>query len=173
MAARDYAFEALAEVTATDWTTGRGELNKALQSIREESEVTDSYILADLIHERARLYREVMPDAILTASALAKHWKRVFEESSQRRKAARGTNLAAYTACETCGGDRHVLVALRRPAGSPDMQRRGNTPSPDEMHEEYAPCPYCNSAANTYFDRPDGTKFRSPDPGAVREMMRG
>ena len=83
---RDYAFEALAEVTGTDWTTGRGELNAALKSIRAQSEVEDSYLLGAEIHERAKMYRSLMPDILCTPSALAKHWKRVFEETQQRPK---------------------------------------------------------------------------------------
>lgn len=84
--ARDYAYEALAEVTATDLNAGRGELNAALKSIREQSEIEDDYLLADEIHERAKMYRALMPDVMLTPSALAKHWLRVFEETRPRRR---------------------------------------------------------------------------------------
>lgn len=83
---RDYAFEALAEVTSTDWNTGRGELNKALMLIREQSEIEDSYLLSAEIHERAKMYRAVLKNALLTPSALAKHWKRVKEETQRRPK---------------------------------------------------------------------------------------
>lgn len=153
--ARDYAFEALAEVTATDWETGRGELNAALKSIRAETEVTDSYLLADLIHERAKQYREIMPDALLTAPALAKHWKRVQEESERRRRPAReGTNRVVNAACSTCNGDRFVLVGLR-----------------GEI-EEMGVCPDCNAIEITHY-RYDGSMFRNMDPGLVRERMAG
>lgn len=85
MTQRDYAFEALAEVSATNWETGRGELNAALKSIRFQSEIEDSYLLAAEIHERAKMYRLVFEGAALTPSALAKHWKRVKEETGPRR----------------------------------------------------------------------------------------
>lgn len=88
MRERDYAYEALAEVTATDMQAGRGELNAALKSIREQSEIQDSYLLSAEIHERAKLYRSLMPNVMLTPSSLAKHWKRVFEESKPKRRFA-------------------------------------------------------------------------------------
>lgn len=74
---RDYAFEALADATGTDWDAGRGELNAALKSIREQSDAPDVHALAAEIFGRARMYRQSMPDVILTPSALAKHYKRV------------------------------------------------------------------------------------------------
>lgn len=86
---RDYSFEALAEVTSTDPAAGRGELNVALKSIRaQEPEITDSYLLADEIHTRAKMYRQVMPEAMLTPTALCKHWKRVKEEMARKRAGA-------------------------------------------------------------------------------------
>lgn len=88
---RDYAYEALAEVTGTDMTAGRGELNVALKTIRAQSDIEDSYLLADEIHERAKMYGSAMPDVMLTPTALAKHWKRVALVATK----VRGTNLAA------------------------------------------------------------------------------
>ena len=88
---RDYAYEALAEVTSTDMSAGRGELNAALKSIREQSEIEDSYLLADEIHERAKAYRQVMGEVLLTPSALSKHWQRVKGEATK----VRGQNLSA------------------------------------------------------------------------------
>jgi hypothetical protein len=155
---RDYAFEALAEVTDTDWNTGRGELNAALKSIREESDITDSYVLADEIHQRAKAYREVMPEVMLTPSSLAKHWKRVAEEA--RRPPAKAANLhAAVTDCQTCGGDRFVVVSLRKPAQSVWMTERGLKAQEDQMIEEYAGCPDCNPGIGM-------------DPERARAMMR-
>lgn len=94
---RDYAFEALAEVTAADPEVARGELNAALRDIRKmESEVADvdnSYLLADLIHARAKMYRAVFPNVALTPTALSKHWLRVLEENTKLRRG--GTNLHA------------------------------------------------------------------------------
>lgn len=148
MKAREYDFEALAEVTGTDWTAGRGELNSALKSIREQSGISDGYLLADEIHVRAKLYREVMPDVMLTPSALAKHWLRVFEESEQRR--SRGTNQHAGLGCETCSGDKFVQV--------------------ESEPERYAVCPDCNQADASFW-RADGTRFVPPDSARVRELM--
>jgi hypothetical protein len=82
---RDYAFEALAEVTGTDWEVGRGQLNAALRDIQKQAEVTDSYLLGAEIHERAKMYRAVFMGAALTPTALAKHWTRVFEETKPRK----------------------------------------------------------------------------------------
>lgn len=79
---RDYAYEALAEVSSTDSSIGRGQLNAALRDIRsQEPELTDSYLLSAEIHERAKMYRTVFPNAALTPTALAKHWHRVKAET--------------------------------------------------------------------------------------------
>ena len=164
--ARDFAFEALAEVTGTDWTAGRGELNAALKSIREQTEVEDSYLLADLIHERAKMYREVMPDVLLTPNALAKHWRRVLEESAHRKRPQSTNRPATMTDCQTCGGDRFVLVRLRPQKQTLWMQEHGIEPNPSEMHEEYAPCPDCHNIEIRY------RGFRQLDAGAVREAIR-
>lgn len=84
---RDYAYEALAEVTSTDMETGRGQLNAALRDIRaQEPELTDSFLLSAEIHERAKMYRTVFENAALTPTALAKHWKRVHAETHKRPK---------------------------------------------------------------------------------------
>ena len=81
---RDYAYEALAESTSTDQNAGRGQLNAALKSIREQSEIEDSYLLGAEIHERAKMYRAVYPNMALTPNALSKHYTRVYEESKPR-----------------------------------------------------------------------------------------
>ena len=85
MGARNYSFEALAEVTGTDWNVGRGELNAALRDIKLQAEIEDDYLLADEIHARAKMYRAVFEGAALTPNALAKHWTRVFEETKPRK----------------------------------------------------------------------------------------
>lgn len=159
---RDYAYEALAEATGTDMAAGRGALNAALKSIREQSEIEDSYLLADEIHARAKLYRQVFPEIVLTPPALAKHWLRVYEEAQKRQPPA--TNRSVSVNCDTCSGDRFVIVRLRS-VGDNDITAVN--------FEEWAPCPDCNSTANTSFWRHDGTRFVSPDSAAVREMMRG
>ena len=170
--ARDYAYEALAEVTGTDMEGGRGELNVSLKSIREQSGIDDSYLLAVEIHERAKAYRAVMGEGILlTAPALAKHWQRVVEEM-QRAMKPKGTNLHAdATVCKTCGGDRFVLVSRRPIVASIWMKEHGIEPPETEGIEEMAPCPDCNASANPSFERHDGSMARSLDPARVRELM--
>ena len=89
---RDYAYEALAEVSSTDQSIGRGQLNAALRDIRlQEPDLTDSYLLSAEIHERAKMYRQVFPEVALTPTALAKHWQRVKGETQK----VRGQNLTA------------------------------------------------------------------------------
>ncbi len=166
--ARDFAFEALAEVTGTDWNTGRGELNAGLKSIREQTEVEDPYLLGDLIHTRAKMYREVMPDVMLTPTALAKHWRRVLEESAHRNR-TQSTNRTVNTECQTCGGDRFVVVRLRAPSKSAWHLEHGTEPSKTEFYEEMAPCPDCNPIEITYWV--EGRKFRSMDAAEARKAM--
>ena len=89
---RDYAYEALAEVTDTDQSVGRGQLNAALRDIRtQEPELTDSYLLSAEIHDRAKMYRQVFPEIALTPTALSKHWQRVRADATRTR----GQNLTA------------------------------------------------------------------------------
>jgi len=154
---RDYAFEALAEVTGTDWNTGRGELNKALALIREESGIEDSYLLADEIHMRAKSYRALMPEVMLTPNALAKHWTRVKVEA---KRPSGGTNLHSNRECTTCGGDRFVLVSMRPPVTSAWMREHGIEASKTDLHEEYAPCPDCGPEV-----------VGTPDRAKTRELM--
>ena len=169
---RNYAFEALAEVSGTDWSTGRGELNVALKSIREETQEEDDYLLADLIHERAKMYRDVMGEAMLTPTALAKHWKRVLEETSRKRPSERAPNQAApSTQCDVCGGDRFVLVGTRPAQQSPWMREHGITPPQGPGMEEYAVCPDCNSQTDTSFRRYDGSISAPLDPEQVRQRL--
>jgi hypothetical protein len=81
----------------------------------------------------------------------------------EKPKPAFATNLHAdITNCQTCGGDRFVVVSIRKPVQSTWMQERGLNASTESMYEEYAPCPDCGP------DIP-GT----PDPGRVRQMMNG
>lgn len=166
---RDYAYEALAETTGTDPTEGRGALNAALRSIKDQAGIDDSYLLADEIHVRAKLYRQVMPEVVLTPNALAKHWVRVVEEAQVRQ--SRGTNLHVTVECETCGGDRFVLVGTRPVVQSVWMRERGIEATGEEI-EEYASCPDCGPEV-TPMRRSDGTMFVPPDPAAVREKMNG
>jgi hypothetical protein len=108
---RDFSFEALAEVTSTNWTVGRGELNAALKSIREQMPQMEDVELAVEILYRAKLYREFMGEGIaLTAAALAKHWLRVLE---QRPKPQITNAQPRHTGCQTCDGMGMVLVNVR------------------------------------------------------------
>lgn len=95
MRKRDWAYEALAAETASDPEIARGELNAALRDIRkmepEVAAIEDSYLLADLICARAKMYRIVFDGAALTPTALAKHWLRVLEEHSKLKRG--GSNL--------------------------------------------------------------------------------
>jgi hypothetical protein len=162
MASRDFAFEALAEVTNTDWNTGRGELNKALKSIREqEPEIHDGYLLSCEIHDRAKMYAVVMGDEILlTPSALAKHWKRVREQLPKPRpQISPSPGAGGIAVCATCDGDKMVVVATRV------------APHSDSGFEEMAPCPDCNSHANADFWRADGSRFTTPDRELTRLRM--
>ena len=96
MRERDYAYEALAEVTASDPDVARGQLNAALRDIRAMEPIIgsreDSYLLGAEIHERAKMYHAVFSDMPLTPNALAKHWLRVKEEAGKQRS---GANLHA------------------------------------------------------------------------------
>lgn len=152
----DESYEALADVTNTDWAEGRGQLNAALKSIREQEGLSD---VADAIRERAELYRKAWPEMTLTAPALAKHWKRVEAEAKPRVQA---TNLsAAVTDCSTCDGDRFVVYTRRKQGQTAWMMEHGIEPNENELIEEMAPCPDCG---------PDVKG--APDPAQVREMMR-
>lgn len=158
---RDFAFEALAEVTSTDWEVGRGELNSALRSIKEqEPEIFDNYLLSVEIHDRAKLYVELMGEGIpLTPSALAKHWKRAKEQQPKAPVPTYQSLGTEYTPffCSTCEGHRMVRV---RPA-----------PDEDQSLDQYAPCPDCNQSANAGFWRWDGTRFDPPRADEVKARM--
>ncbi len=115
--ATDLSFEALAASTGTDWNAGRGELNKAVSLIRDQMPDVEDDLLADEIRLRAKLYRGVMPNMMLTPTALAKHWKRLVEIT-------RPTVKKNGAPCETCD-DLHLVC----------VDTNGQ--------ETYAPCPDC------------------------------
>lgn len=77
----------------------------------------------------------------------------------------------AYTGCQTCGGDKFVLVLLRRPETSQWMARHGISAVTDQMIEEMAPCPSCNPNADTSFRRHDGSEVTSMDPARISEIL--
>lgn len=109
---RDYAYEALAEVTATHPDEGRGQLNAALKSIRTQSEIEDSYLLSDEIHERAKMYRALFPDVALTPTALAKHWERVYAETQRRPKLGPPPELPTSRREENLAAARELMETL-------------------------------------------------------------
>ena len=111
---RDYAYEALAEVTGTDQGVGRGSLNAGLRDIRaqEPALASDSYLLSSEIHDRAKMYRQVFPEMALTPNALAKHWQRVKDESQK----VRGSNLTAERNSSLPGSRRQENLNAAREA---------------------------------------------------------
>lgn len=162
----DLSFEALATVTGTDWTEGRGELNAAIRSIRAQWQGEDAELPAE-IQERARLYRRVFPGAALTPNALAKHWLRVFEE--MHRQTEQATNVSRpYENCVTCGGHRFVVYSTRPMPETFWMKQHGHKSR--GLIEEYAPCPTCSTLDYTHRTY-DGSMVRTPDAGRVREML--
>lgn len=84
-----------------------------------------------------------------------------WQPSGETRKKAVNVH-ARPTACQTCDGDRFVVVKMR-PA-VPGKVSGAN-------FEEYAPCPDCNDQDASFW-RADGTKASPPSPERVREMMR-
>ena len=84
-----------------------------------------------------------------------------------------GSNLHGKASnCRTCDGDRLVVVAVRAAVATSRMTKLGiKLPKVDGM-EELAPCPDCNTAADPFFYRADGSQARALDPGKVREWMK-
>jgi hypothetical protein len=78
---------------------------------------------------------------------------------------------ARFAECETCNGNRFVVVYLRKPVTTKWMEEHGIQADEEAMIEEMAPCPDCNADANTAFRRPDGTETRTMDPARVRELL--
>ena len=169
MRERDYAYEALAEVTDAHTEANRGELNVALKQIRQQCDL-DGYELSLEIHTRAAQYRRVMGDALLTPTALAKHWVRVAAESGRTRGLTNQESKVGE-ACQTCGGDRFVVVGTRPAIQTVWMKERGISPAEDAAFEEVAGCPDCNPNQVT-MRRWDGTLIATPDAARVRERMR-
>lgn len=166
---RDYAYEALAEVTNAHPEANRGEINISLKSIREQAQIDDNYLLAAEIRDQATRYRAVMGDALLTPTALSKHWVRVRAETERPPK---GTNLTSHKddECPTCAGNRMVVVNLRELKATAWMTARGIEMPEDAFVEEYAPCPVCGPEL-TAQRRFDGSFSVPLDPARVREMM--
>ncbi len=84
-----------------------------------------------------------------------------------------GSNLHSKASdCRTCGGDRLVVVTVRPAVATTRMTKLGiKLPKVDGM-EEWAPCPDCNTAADPFFYRADGSQARALDPAKIREWMK-
>jgi hypothetical protein len=142
---RDLSFEKLAEVCGIDITaltpTTRGAMNAALKDIRLASPGLDDADLAVILDGKAATYVKVMDGALLTPTALSKHWAALDGMLAAQKRAAPVTNAEApRIQCDTCDGLRFVLAYYRNPGvRTPDQydaERHG--------HEVMSPCPDCN-----------------------------
>jgi len=167
----DHSWEALVEVTNANVAAERGALNTALKQIREHDFALEDEDLAMLIRLRSEQYRRAYPEIALTPTALAKHWLRVEEEQPKVSYPDFNRPLGR---CDTCNGDKMVLVGHIPAVGTQWTRERGIEPSkhPAELgHDQYAPCPDCNSDVDAGFWRADGSRFTPLDPARVRERM--
>lgn len=87
------------------------------------------------------------------------------------RALVRSSRILDPVSCKTCAGDKFVLISLRSPETSEWMRLHKISACVDDKIEELAPCPDCNSGANTSFRRPDGTEISCPDSSRVRDLM--
>jgi hypothetical protein len=166
---RDYAYEALAEVTNYHQNTNRGELNAALKLIREMTPELNSEELAIVIKSQGARYRAVMPNIVMSPGALAQHWTHVAAEAQKQR--GQTNQSVEQFGCPTCQDDRMVVVSQRKPMTTRWMTDHKITAHEEHMIEEVAPCPDCNASADTVMRRFDGRVLRCPDANRVREMM--
>ena len=121
---RDLSWEALVEVTGANVGVERGALNAALASIREQSPDLDDGDLAILIKLRADQYRKGFDGAVLTPSALAKHWNRISTEAKTVKPiVAPKPDDPGWMMCGLCMNDAWLYVV-----GT----------------EDTVPCPECN-----------------------------
>jgi hypothetical protein len=173
---RDLSFEMLAEVCGVDITaltpTARGALNKSLADIRSATTELDDAELAMVIEAKASTYRKVMDGALLTPTALAKHWPNL--DGMLVAQSAPVTYVSHdRTECTTCEGLRFVLAFYRRPQLTQWMVEVSKLPKakppaawltdPSQYveerhgHEVMTPCPDCNQVGqeivNTYLSR--------------------
>jgi len=160
---RDLSFEKLAEVCGVDITqltpTARGALNKSLSDIRSATEDLDDGELALVIETKARAYVKVMDGALLTPTALAKHWPNL-EGMVEAQNAPTTYVTSDRLQCTTCDGLRFVFAFYRQPMLSQwmiDVAKLPKARPPAEWltdpskydeerhgHEVYSPCPDCN-----------------------------
>lgn len=160
---RDLSFEKLAEVCGVDITaltpTARGALNSALKEIRTAAPDLSDDELALVIEAKAATYRKVMEGALLTPTALAKHWPNL--EGLLAAQQAPVTYVTSdRSICTTCDGDRFVFAFHRNPVYTEWMDSAAKHPKakpfPSHVvngqgydperhgHEVWAPCPDCN-----------------------------
>lgn len=117
----DTAFEALCQVCSIDWQAEitkdeRGRVNAALKQLR--TVYPDDRALPMMIHERASAYREAYPEMPLTPQALTGNWSTVLDLAAAARERAkeetkkqrRVTNAHSTRHCDTCQGDRMIIV---------------------------------------------------------------
>jgi hypothetical protein len=164
---RDYAFEAFVEVTGAELGSltqnERGRINRALAELRELEE--DDYLLADLIHARAKAWKIVYPEIALTPQALTGSWSSIEDKADAelQRRVTRPINAPTppqALRCLTCQGDKLILFSIRP-----------SSVNPTSGFEEMVPCPDCNAGADTSFFRADGSRFRTPDVDIVRTRI--
>ena len=122
----------------------------------------DDAELAIVISSKAETYKRAFAGAMLTPTALAKHWPqldaKLIEQEAQKTTVV--SNRIIYPSqCATCEGDRQVLVGYRPPFPTlwaiehrskkhphlglqhPDHRKH------EDGFEEYLPCPDCNPQA--------------------------
>lgn len=167
MRSSDLSFEKLAEVCGIDIGAldgqSRGALNRSLGLIREASPDYEDAELAMVIEGKAVSYRRVMGEALLTPTALAKHWAQLEGLVAQQQAREQRANVITDPSnCDLCDGARMVLAYYRPAERSHPNHRR-----PQDGFEAWAPCPACNqpalAIANEYRDRFE--RFHPARPG--------
>jgi hypothetical protein len=164
MRERDLSFEKLAEVCGVDITaltpTARGALNKALGDIRSATEGLDDAELAMLIEGKAASYRKVMDGALLTPTALAKHWPNLDGMLAAQQAPVTYVSFDRQD-CTTCEGHKMIYAFDRDGA------------------DVFRSCPDCNPKAQekidsflSYFNRNYSGGPRLPVPATVQTFGR-
>lgn len=170
--------------------TARGALNKALSDIRSATSELDDEELALVIEAKASTYRKVMDGALLTPTALAKHWPNL--DGMLQAQSAPTTYVTHDRAmCTTCDGLRFVHAFFRPPVLTQwmvEVSKHAKATPParwltdpsqydPERHgaDVMTPCPDCNpkgrEIVNDYlgrFNRLYSGGPRLPIPDSVR-----
>jgi len=161
---RDISFETLAEMCGADITqltkSARGELNAALKQLRDALPDLADLELALVIEDKAKAYRQVMSDAMLTPSALVKHWPSLESRREELTTSTAYPEHDPYDDCPTCDG-LHLV------------------PATDVFVDGYAPCPACNAKAaqkaveyRARMERTYGHRPKGPDQEALAALGR-